>query len=124
MAVLSSLLLGAASLAISGCAAPGCEGAHDYKDKAPQYASVIRSGHGHSEFIVNNPGRATLFDVCENHILWTSSLNVGDKVVISSERDRVLVNGQEVATPGINTKHEYRVYWLDEYSRDLAHDTH
>lgn len=121
---LAALLLGSASLAVTGCG-PHCAGEHNYNEHPPRYSTVGRQGKGERlDYLANNTGRAFTYDLCEHHVLNSEHLKPGDRYVVDPDRNRITVNGSAVATPDMNAQHIYRVYWLDEYDRDFAHDKH
>jgi hypothetical protein len=103
---LSSVVPAALGLALA--AGTGCSTV----DKTAKTATADKLAEGHSEMslTLDHGGQLQVWDNDTNKIVYQAEVKKHDKVVVDPKADKVLINGDTVAQPGMTPDHRYQVF--------------
>jgi len=104
----SVLVPAALAVALSAGVVGGCNSV----DKTVKTASADKLAEGHSDLSVtlDHSGQLQVWDNDTQKIVYQAEVNKRDKVVVDPKADRVMINGDTVAQPGLTSAHRYQIY--------------
>jgi len=103
-------VLAPAALAVALAAGGG--GGGNSVDKTTKTINADKLAEGHSDLSVtlDHGGQLQVWDNDTQKIVYQADVNKHDKVVVDPNADRVTINGDTVAQPGLTSAHRYQIY--------------
>jgi hypothetical protein len=88
----------------------GCSSAQQRQEAIPASAQLV--GDGKNELISATPavaGKVYVYDASTNEVIYTGSLQSGDKIVVDPGAGLITINAVTVSEPSLFNDHEYMI---------------
>ena len=72
---------------------------------------------GRLSYVARDNGEAYLYDANARTIVWSGQVRDGDRVTVNPDKNRIEVNGREMADIDLKSNHRFELYSLDRYRR-------
>jgi len=102
----------AAAPVFLGLALAAGSGGCNSVDKTAKTISADKLAEGHSDLsaTLDHSGQLQVWDNDTQKIVYQADVNKHDKVVVDPKADRITINGDTVAQPGLTSAHRYQIY--------------
>src|SRR3954469_9019690 len=102
----------AAAPVVLGLALVAGPGGCNSVDKTAKTISADKLAEGHSDLsaTLDHSGQLQVWDADTQKIVYQAEVNKRDKVTVDPKGDRITVNGDTVAQPGLTASHKYQIY--------------